>query len=117
MGDVEAALFRPAIEAAQLVRRKEISARDLTEALLARIEAVNPAITAVVELRAEEALREADAADRANRLVALGARLLGLPSRDQGRGVPARQLSRGGGRRRTLGEVVVSEMRLACEAG
>jgi amidase len=65
MGDVEAALFRPAIEAAQLVRRKEISARDLTEALLARIEAVNPAITAVVELRAEEALREADAADRA----------------------------------------------------
>jgi amidase len=65
MTDVEDVLFRPAMEVAELVRRKEISARELTEALLDRIEAVNPAITAVVELRADEALREADAADRA----------------------------------------------------
>jgi amidase len=63
--DVEEVLLRSATEAAELVRRREISARELTEALLARIEAVNPTITAVVELRAEEALREADAADRA----------------------------------------------------
>jgi amidase len=58
-------LFRSAIEAAQLVRRKDVSARELTELLLARIEAVNPAINAVVELRAEAALRDAAAADRA----------------------------------------------------
>jgi amidase len=62
---VEEVLFRPAVEAAQLVRRKAISARELTEALLTRIEGVNPTINAVVELRSEEALREAEAADRA----------------------------------------------------
>jgi amidase len=48
-----------------MVRRKEISSRELTEALLARIDAVNPAVNAVVELRRDAALREADAADRA----------------------------------------------------
>jgi amidase len=58
-------LFRSAIEAAQLVRQKDISARELTELLLARIKAVNPAINAVVELRAEAALQDAAAADRA----------------------------------------------------
>jgi amidase len=57
-------LFRSATEAAQLVRRKDVSARELTELLLARIEAVNPAINAVVELRAEAALEDAAAVDR-----------------------------------------------------
>jgi Asp-tRNA(Asn)/Glu-tRNA(Gln) amidotransferase A subunit family amidase len=56
-------LFRSATEAAELVRRKEVSSRELTEALLARIEAVNPRVNAVVELRAEAALEEAAAAD------------------------------------------------------
>ncbi len=37
--------------AAEMILRGEISARELTEALLARIEAVNPAVNAVVELR------------------------------------------------------------------
>ena len=59
------ALFRSATEAAQLVRQNELSARELTELLLAQIEAVNPAINAVVELRAEAALEDAAAADRA----------------------------------------------------
>ena len=58
-------LFRSAGEAAELVRRKEISSRELTKSLLARIEAVNPEVNAVVELRGEAALDEADAADRA----------------------------------------------------
>jgi amidase len=65
MTDVEEVLFRPAIDVAALVQHKQISARELTEALLGRIEAVNPSITAVVELRAEKALSEADGADRA----------------------------------------------------
>jgi amidase len=56
-------LFESATEAAAMVRRKELSARELTEMLLARIDAVNPALTAVVELRGEEALQEAAAAD------------------------------------------------------
>src|SRR5215204_470357 len=48
-----------------MVRRKEISSRELTESLLARIDAVNPAVNAVVELRREAALQEAAAADEA----------------------------------------------------
>ena len=60
-----AIVFRSATEAAAMVRRKEISSRELTESLLARIDAVNPAVNAVVELRREAALREAAAADRA----------------------------------------------------
>jgi amidase len=61
----ETLLFQSATDAAQAVRRKEISSRELTEMLLARIEAVNPAVNAVVELRPEAALREAVAADEA----------------------------------------------------
>jgi amidase len=58
-------LFRSATDAAQAVRRKEISSRELTATLIKRIEAVNPALNAVVELRREAALREAVAADEA----------------------------------------------------
>jgi amidase len=58
-------LFRSATDAARAVRRKEISSRELTEMLLARIEAANPAVNAVVELRSEAALREAATADEA----------------------------------------------------
>src|ERR687895_219156 len=61
----ETLLFQSATDAAQAVRRKEISSRELTETLLARIEATNPALNAVVELRREAALREAVAADEA----------------------------------------------------
>src|SRR6266508_195958 len=56
-------LFQSATDAAQTLRRKERSSRELTEMLLARIEAVNPALNAVVELRREAALQEAAAAD------------------------------------------------------
>jgi amidase len=72
MSDLSETLFGSATDAARLVRQKEISARELTEALLARIDAVNPALNALVELRADEALEEAAVADRA---VADGARL------------------------------------------
>ena len=61
----ETLLFQSATDAAQAVRRKEISSRELTETLLAWIEATNPALNAVVELRPEAALREATTADEA----------------------------------------------------
>jgi amidase len=58
-------LFQSATEAAAMVRRKHISARELTEAVLGRIDAVNATLNAVVELRREAALQEASAADQA----------------------------------------------------
>jgi amidase len=61
----ETPLFQSATDAAQAVRRKELSSRELTEMLLARIEEVNPPLNAVVELRREAALREAAATDEA----------------------------------------------------
>jgi amidase len=61
----ETLLFQSATDAARAVRRKELSSGELTEMLLARIEAVNPALNAVVELRREGALQEALAADEA----------------------------------------------------
>jgi amidase len=48
-----------------MLRRKEISSRELTEMLLERIDSVNPALNAVVELRPEAALQEAATADEA----------------------------------------------------
>jgi amidase len=71
-------LFQSATRAADMVRRKEVSSRELTEMLLARIEAVNPVLNAVVELRPEAALEAAAAADQA---IARGDRrpLLGVP--------------------------------------
>jgi amidase len=61
----ETLLFQSATDAAQAVRRKEVSSRELTEMLLARIDGANSAVNAVVELRREAALREAVAADEA----------------------------------------------------
>jgi amidase len=55
----------PATEAAGMLRRGEVSSREVTELLLARIDAVNPAVNAVVELRRQAALQAAAAADRA----------------------------------------------------
>jgi amidase len=61
-------LTMSAAAAAGLVRRGEASARELTEAVLARIAAVNPSLNAVVELRADEALTEADGTDHSGLL-------------------------------------------------
>jgi amidase len=71
-------LFEPAVDAAELVRSKQVSSRELTEAALARIDAVNPSLIALVELRAEAALEEAAEADAALSGGAQGP-LLGLP--------------------------------------
>ena len=50
---------------ARAVREREVSARELVDAHLERIAALNPSLNAVVELCAERARSEADVADRA----------------------------------------------------
>jgi amidase len=57
--------FCSATEAAGMLRRGEVSSHELTELLLTRIDALDPAVNAVVEWRREAALREAAAADQA----------------------------------------------------
>jgi amidase len=49
---------------AEVIARREVSSHDVVAACLARIQAVNPKLNAVVQLRAEAALAEADVADR-----------------------------------------------------
>jgi amidase len=57
--------FRPATELAEMLRAREVSARELLDAHLERIERLNPALNAVVTLDAEGARAAADAADAA----------------------------------------------------
>ena len=72
-------LFQSATYAVQAVRRKEVSSRELTEMLLARIDSVNPALNAVVALRPEAALQEAAAADEATARSDAAGPLHGVP--------------------------------------
>jgi amidase len=58
-------VFASAADAAAAIAAGEVSSRELTEAVLRRIDAVNPKLNAVVELRGEEALSEAELADQA----------------------------------------------------
>jgi amidase len=55
--------FYDATELASLIRSKKISAREVLEAHLARIDNVNPQVNAIVTMDAERALVEADRAD------------------------------------------------------
>ncbi len=55
---------RSARDLAWLLRTREVSAREVVQAHLERVEAVNPTINAVVTLCAERALDEAKAADQ-----------------------------------------------------
>jgi amidase len=50
----------------ELVRRRDVSRRELVQAHLDRVAGTNERVRAVVELRAEQALAEADAGDRAH---------------------------------------------------
>ncbi|GAA1776892.1 amidase [Streptomonospora arabica] len=54
---------RPARELARMLRAREVSAREVVAAHLQRVEAVNPAVNAVVTLCGERAMDEAHAAD------------------------------------------------------
>jgi amidase len=63
MPDTAAAdlLFRPVTELAALVRRGEVSSRELVQTSLDRIEALNPQLNAFVDVFADDALAAADA--------------------------------------------------------
>ena len=63
MNDGDALCERSALDQAALVARGELSARDLLDAHLDRIERVNPAINAIVTLVPERAREWAAAAD------------------------------------------------------
>jgi amidase len=54
-------MFRSAGELATMVRNREVSARELVEISLARIEELNPVLNAFVDVDAERALQTADA--------------------------------------------------------
>ena len=58
-------LFQSATNAASMLRDRQISSRELTELVFERIDAINPAVNAVVELQHEAALLAATAADEA----------------------------------------------------
>ncbi|WP_413115743.1 amidase [Streptomyces sp. CY1] len=64
--------FRTALDLGRLLRTRELSARELLEAHLARIERVNPAVNAIVTLVAD---RAREAAERADERIAAGEEL------------------------------------------
>ncbi len=57
--------FKDATELAQLIRTRQVSSREVVQAHLDRITAINPKINAIVTLLAEQALKGADDADNA----------------------------------------------------
>ena len=63
---------KSAVELAAMIRDREVSSREVVQAHLDRVEAVNPHLNAIVRLLPDQALAAADAADRA---VADGSRL------------------------------------------
>jgi amidase len=72
-------IFWPAAKMAAAIRDKEVSTREVVDAHLARIAAVNPALNAVVQLAAERAQAEARQRDIALARDALLGPLHGVP--------------------------------------
>src|SRR5690349_24033533 len=64
-GSVSELWRKGAVELAGMIRDREVSSREVVQAHLDRIEAVNPALNAIVRLLPDQALAAADAADRA----------------------------------------------------
>src|SRR5256885_270950 len=63
--DTNAIYYKDATELAALIRTKQLSSREVVQAHLDRIGAVNPKINALVTLLADDALKVAGAADKA----------------------------------------------------
>lgn len=79
-GKVVVELWREsALALAQLIRRGDVSSREVVEAHLARIDDVNATVNAIVEVRPESALADADRADEALRNGAALGPLHGVP--------------------------------------
>jgi amidase len=68
-----------AVELAQAIRTRDISSREAVESCLARIDAINPRINAIVDLMADEALQAAESADQAVKKGETFGPLHGLP--------------------------------------
>ena len=73
----EAIVFTPAGELAGLIRRRELSAVEVTEAFIAQIERVNPRVNAIVTFTPEAALEAARRID--DMAIELRGPLAGLP--------------------------------------
>jgi amidase len=71
--------FTPAVELARLYRSRRVSPLEVMQAVLARIDAVNPDVNAIVTLVREDALRQARLATAAFRRGAAPPPLLGVP--------------------------------------
>ncbi|MGY1827407.1 amidase [Blastococcus sp. SYSU DS0541] len=93
---------RPATELAALVRDREVSARELLEAHLRRIERLDPQVNAVVTLDPEGARAAADAADAAQAAGRPLGPLHGLP-------VAHKDTHATGGMRTTYGSPVLAD--------
>jgi fatty acid amide hydrolase 2 len=78
-GDRASLCELPAVQLAALIRARAVSALEVVDAHIARIEAVNPALNAVVHERFADARREAIAADARVRAGAELPPLLGVP--------------------------------------
>src|SRR5438132_10155341 len=63
--EAESICYKDATELASLIRTKQLSSREVVRAHLDRIGAINPKVNAIVTLLAEDALKRADAADKA----------------------------------------------------
>jgi Asp-tRNA(Asn)/Glu-tRNA(Gln) amidotransferase A subunit family amidase len=62
---VERIIYASTTDLADAIRQKEVSSEEVVSAHLDRIEAVNPALNAVVQVSGEQALEQARAADAA----------------------------------------------------
>ncbi len=61
----DAIYYKDATELATLIRTNQLSSREVVQAHLDRIAAVNPKVNAIVTLMTEDALKSVDAADKA----------------------------------------------------
>src|ERR1700688_4035581 len=75
--------FFDATELARRIARRDVSAREVMEAHLARVERENPVLNAIVTLHAKEALAAAGRADEAQRRGEPLGPLHGLPVADK----------------------------------
>jgi aspartyl-tRNA(Asn)/glutamyl-tRNA(Gln) amidotransferase subunit A len=64
VSDVESICFKPAVELAEMIRKKEISPVETTKIFFKRIEQVNPRVNAYCTLPMESALEEAERAEQ-----------------------------------------------------
>jgi aspartyl-tRNA(Asn)/glutamyl-tRNA(Gln) amidotransferase subunit A len=78
--DDDTLAFTPAVDLAEMVRRKEVSPVEITAAVLRRIERLNPRVNAFAHLAADRAMAAARRAEAAQMRGGPIGRLLGVPA-------------------------------------